>query len=135
MEIDIPGNVDDYFSRIESEELGIQYKGNRSRIRAVVALRNAALQNVISSGGNIHTANLELNDQFSEFISTAPVLAQSEILNIFAEELMASAATMNDETIKINAATAAEEEKNHLMAQAFFVVVIIFIAAIVITSM
>lgn len=74
MHIDIPGAINDYFTVSGSEEK--TYKSNRSRIRALVEIRDQKIQQVIADGGNIHTASLDLQDQVSDFFSEAPVEAQ-----------------------------------------------------------
>lgn len=49
MHIDIPGAINDYFTVSGSEEK--TYKSNRSRIRALVEIRNQKIQQVIADGG------------------------------------------------------------------------------------
>lgn len=99
---EIPGSVDDYYSEKKSTDGSVIYAANRQRIRALVALRNKAMQDIIASGGNIHTASLDMNDQFDEFISTAPVMAQTAIYGVLAEELNAATAEINEITKGIN---------------------------------
>ncbi|ASV55574.1 hypothetical protein LJPFL01_2211 [Lelliottia jeotgali] len=134
MKMDIPGVPEDYFTEIETDAGNKAYKANRERIRALVAIRNMKTQEVLSSGGNIHQASLDLNDQFDEFLSPLPVMAQAAICGIYAEELSASAAEMMDKTHRINAEIIESEERNSLMGQVIGVIVIIVIAVVVIST-
>lgn len=131
MNIDIPGKTEDYFTETE----GGKYKANRERLRALVAIRNLRLQEVIKEGGNPHQASLDLNDQFDQFISSAPPYAQVAIYETYTEELNASSASMLDEANRMNSEVAATEEKNNLLGQLAGVVIIIIIAVIVISNL
>jgi len=134
MKMDIPGVPEDYFTEIETDAGDKAYKANRERIRALVAIRNMKTQEVLSSGGNIHQASLDLNDQFDEFLSPLPVMAQAAIYGIYAEELSASAAEVMDKTHRINTEIIESEERNSLLGQVFGVIVIIVIAVVVIST-
>lgn len=131
MKMEIPGKPEDYFTEHENESGEKVYKSNRDRLRALVAIRNMKMQEVISSGGNHHQASLDLNDQFDEFLSTIPAMAQVAIYNTYTEELNASTAEMIDKTNRMNAEAIVSEERNNLMGQVIGVIVIIFIAAVV----
>ncbi|GAB7401371.1 hypothetical protein OUHCRE2_48300 [Enterobacter asburiae] len=115
MHIDIPGAINDYFTVSGSEEK--TYKSNRSRIRALVEIRDQKIQQVIADGGNIHTASLDLQDQVSDFFSEAPVEAQVVLFETLAEEMLASASAINDETTKLNAQVASSEATGHAIGQ------------------
>ncbi|WP_314139860.1 hypothetical protein [Buttiauxella noackiae] len=135
MNIDIPGKPEDYFTEREDEIGEKTYKANRERLRALVAIRNLKIQEVLASKENSHQANLDLNDQFDEFLSSLPALARVAIYDTYVEELNAATATIIDETNRINAECVVTEERNHLMGQAIAVVVIIFIAAVIIFTL
>ncbi|WP_312465554.1 hypothetical protein [Atlantibacter hermannii] len=132
MLIDIPGTIDDYFFANETEE--IKYKPNRSRIRALVDIRNQKIQQIILAGGNPHTASLDLQDQINDFFSDAPVEAQVVLYETMTEELLASASALNDEADKINAKNASSEAAGNVLGQILgaliLVVFLIFIFAI-----
>lgn len=134
MNMDIPGDPEDYFTERENDIGEKEYKANRERLRALVALRNLKIKEVISSGGNHYQASLDLNDQFDEFISHTPALAKVAIYDTYAEELNASTAEMIDETNRANSEAITSEERNNLMGQVIGVLVIIFIAAVVIAK-
>lgn len=91
-------------------------------------------QEVISSGGNVHQASLDLNDQFDEFVSALPVLAQAAIYEVYTQELDASTAEILEQTNRINAEAIESAEQNHLMGQVIAVIVIIVVAAVIIST-
>ncbi|RKQ38403.1 hypothetical protein [Enterobacter sp. R1(2018)] len=134
MKMEIPGNLEDYFTEYENEIGEKVYKSNRESLRALVEIRNLKTQEVIASGGNPHQASLDLNDQFEEFLSLAPPMAQVAIYETYVEELNASTAEFIDTTNRINAETMAAEERNNLMGQLIGVIVIVIIAAVVIST-
>ncbi|EPQ2425955.1 MULTISPECIES: hypothetical protein [Enterobacteriaceae] len=117
MMMEIPGSVQDYYTESENEAGEKIYLANRQRLRALVSLINQKTQEVIASGGNPHTASLDLNDQFNDFISTAPVLAQVSILDVFAQEMNASAMEMNDEANRLNRQAAKHEAAGFAIGQ------------------
>ena len=67
-----------------------------------MSLINMEIKSVIASGGNPHTASLDLSDQFNNFISSAPIEAQVEMSQVYVEEMNAAARAVDDETNKIN---------------------------------
>lgn len=134
MKLDIPGRPEDYFAEHENGTGDKVYKANRERLRALVAIRNMKTQEVISSGGNVHQASLDLNDQFDEFISPLPVLAQAVIYEVYAEELNASTAEILEKTHRINAEAIESAERNNVMGQVIAVIVIIVVAAVIIST-
>ena len=102
MAIEIPGTAEDYYKEIDLPGGGKRYAANRERLRAIVSLINMEIKSVIASGGNPHTASLDLSDQFNNFISSAPAEAQVEMSQVYVEEMNAAARAVDDETNKIN---------------------------------
>ena len=117
MAIEIPGSAEDYYKEVELPDGNISYTANRERIRAVVAIINKEIQYVIASGGNAHTASLDISDQFNEFISRAPVLAQIELSEKYAEEMHAAASDLNDKTDRVNREIVERENSAHAIGQ------------------
>jgi len=117
MAIEIPGSVEDYYKEVELPDGNIRYTANRERIRAVVAIINKEIQDVISNGGNAHTASLDISDQFNEFISYAPSLAQIELSEKYAEEMQAAVNDLNDKTDRVNREIVEKENSVHAIGQ------------------
>ncbi len=117
MAIEIPGTVEDYYKEIDIQGGGRRYAANRERLRAVVSLINMEIKSVIASGGNPHTASLDLSDQFNNFISSAPIDAQVEMSQMYAQEMNAAARAIDDETNKINNKILEKEQAAHSIGQ------------------
>ncbi|HGV3910584.1 TPA: hypothetical protein ACNG05_004745, partial [Klebsiella pneumoniae] len=96
MAIEIPGTAEDYYKEIDLPGGGKRYAANRERLRAIVSLINMEIKSVIASGGNPHTASLDLSDQFNNFISSAPAEAQVEMSQVYVEEMNAAARAVDD---------------------------------------
>lgn len=117
MAIEIPGTAEDYYKEIDLPGGGKRYAANRERLRAVVSLINMEIKSVIASGGNPHTASLDLSDQFNNFISSAPTEAQVEMFQVYAEEMNAAARAVDDETNKINNKILEKEQSANSIGQ------------------
>ena len=101
MNFNFNGLPDDYAKEVVSIDGVTQYVGNRDKIRWMVEERNKKIMEVSSSGGNIHTWSVDFSDLFYEFLSTLNQDKQVAIINMYAEELTASAYAMNDKTNEI----------------------------------
>lgn len=108
----IPGKPEDYYVVSESNT-GVNYYANRSQVRKLVEAYSSYIQCVASSGGNPHTASLDLSDKVKSFISNEPEEAQLAFYDVYTQEMDAATASTMDDTIKINAEATKKRVRCH----------------------
>lgn len=115
MEFDF-GNLSDYLKETNNNGQ-VTVSGNRKVIRDMVERRQQMMSDVLNAGGNIHTWSLDFSDEFSNFISPLDDERKVVILEMYTEELNASAAAMNAEADRIIAETENIEKKGAAVGQ------------------
>lgn len=135
MKLEIPGTASDYVTEQGKDCLGKNYKANRAKIRDLVRIHGEAIRDVIADGSNVHTANLDFNDQIAAFIAELPVEAQSIFYDVLTEEINAQALSTKDKTNEINAKIAADAEfSNNVglwIGAAILLVVVLFFFGVI----
>lgn len=121
----IPGKPEDYYVVSESNT-GVKYDANRSQVRKLVEAYSSYIQCIASSGGNPHTASLDLSDKVKNFISNEPEEAQLAFYDVYTQEMDAATASTMDDTIKINA-EATKKNESAAMAGQWIGALIIFL--------
>ncbi len=124
-EFSIPGNPEDYYVVSESNA-GVKYDAARSQIRRLVEAYSSYIQYVASSGGNPHTASLDLSDKVKNFISNEPAEAQLAFYDVYTQEMNAATASTMDDTIKLNT-EATKKQESAAMAGQWIGALIIFL--------
>ncbi|MES4613000.1 hypothetical protein V2154_10490 [Ewingella sp. CoE-038-23] len=92
----IPGNPTDYYVALKNDSGVTEFSALRGKIRKLVEVYSECIRDVISSGGNPHTASLDYSDVFKEFLSNEPIEAQAVVLEVYAQESEAAASTSMD---------------------------------------
>lgn len=115
--LSIAGTYSDYYEVKYLEGSEPEYKALRKPIRTLVERYCECLNESIAQGKNPHLVTLDLSDEISKFMEPAPIEAQASFYVVYAEEMNAAAATINDKTAKLNAQNAKSNESAALAGQ------------------
>lgn len=120
----MPENVEDLYSEVVGPDGVTNYLPKREKIRELVSLRSQYTSEIIREGGNVYQASLDIQDIFFNFISTAPVLAQSAIIDVYTQEIEAYAQKIKDETDQLNAQRINDEKTAHHVGECIGVIIL-----------
>lgn len=91
------GNLEDYVKE-SSSNVQSAFTGNRKTIRDMVERRTKEMKEVCMNDGNVYTWVLDFSDAFDSFLSPLDDEKKAVVLEMYAEELEASAAYINQQT-------------------------------------
>ena len=100
----------------------------RSQVRRLVEARQKVVQKLIDNGENPYQYNLNQSDKIDMHIASWSIEGQTKFYNLFAEEMSAMTATINDETDKLLVKTMQVEQIAWIVA----IVIFLFILFVVI---
>lgn len=124
----VPGNPSDYYVAASDDLAGVKYSAVRSQVRKLAEAYTLYINDVAASGGNPHTASLDLSDKVRAFMSNEPADAQLAFYDVYTQEMNAAAASTIDDTTKLNAEMADKQRSISMSAQ-WVVALLIFLVA------
>lgn len=125
----IPGNPTDYYVVLRNDSGVTEFSALRGKIRKLVEVYSECIRDVISSGGNPHTASLDYSDVLKEFLSNEPIEAQAVVLEVYAQEAEAAASTSIDKVGELYEEAAKKNDSAAIVGQ--FIGAIILLIVIV----
>lgn len=123
----IPGNPKDYYLALKNDSGIVEYSAIRLKVRQLVEIYNECINDVIASGGNPHTASLDLSDVLNNFMASEPLEAQTAFYTVYSQELNAATSATLDKTNKMIAETEKSEASSMQIGQWIGALVILLI--------
>ncbi len=105
----IPGSPKDYYVALKNDIGIVEYSALRGKVRQLVEIYSECIKEVIASGGNPHTASLDMSDVLNDFMAKEPPEAQTAFYTMYSQEMDAATSTTLDNTNKLITETAKSE--------------------------